>query len=100
MNERIGVVNVAVLVRICTADKDEILLIAYRSVENASAVLEPLPEKSLSVVAGSADSDNQLIRVGFHRLFKQVVLFRALECMNFQLCYRNGFLSVASHGFP
>jgi hypothetical protein len=100
MHERIRVINISVLIGICAADEDEILLIAYRSVKNASAILEPLPEKALCVVTGCADSDNQLIRVGFHCLFEKVVLFRRLERMNFQLCYRNGFLSVASHGFP
>ena len=100
MDNRVRVINVTVLVWVRAADKHEILLIAYRSVKDASAILEPLSEKALSVVAGSADSDNQLIRVGFHRLFEQVVLLRGLERVNFQLCYRNGFLSVASHGFP
>ena len=100
MDKRVRVINVTVLVWICAADEHEILLIAYRSVKDAPAILESLPEKALSIVAGGANSDDELVRIGFHRLFEQVVLFRALERVNFQLCYRNGFLSVASHGFP
>ena len=82
MNFRIRVVDVPVLVGVRAAHEYKILLVLDRAVQDLPAVLDPLAEESLRVIAGRRNSDQQLVRVCLHGFLEQVVLLRLFEGMN------------------
>ena len=79
MNDRIRKVILAVLVRVRAAHKYKILLVLDCPIQNRPAILQSLSQESVCVVSGCRNSNNQLVRVGFHGLLEQIVLLRSAE---------------------
>ena len=100
MHRRVGKIYRAVAHTIRgAAHENKILFVGNRTVQDLPAVFQSLTKKSLLIIARRRNTDQQFICIGFHGILEQVVLLGLLKCVDFQICYRGGFLSPASSNF-